>query len=82
MFETYSEIGQENIVVLDIVAGIGSFLLVGIGGTGIGVIFGLLAAFMTRFTDHVRVIQPLVILVFGYLSYLSAEIFHLSGIMA
>ena len=82
MFETFSEIGRDYITTIDIVAGVGSFFIVGIGGTLIGVIFGLVASFVTRFTDHVRVIEPVLVFVLGYLSYLTAEIFHLSGIMA
>ena len=82
MFEAYVKIGESNIQWVDIVLGIVSFILVGVGGTLIGVIFGLLTAFVTRFTDHVRVIEPLLVYVLGYLSYLSAEIFHLSGILA
>ena len=82
MFETYSEIGNSNITNMDMVAGAASFIVVGLGGTLIGIVVGLLAAFVTRFTEHVPIIQPLIILVFGYTSYLTAEMFHLSGIMA
>ena len=47
-----------------------------------GVIYGLVAAFMTRFTNHVRVVEPLIVLVIAYLSYLTAQMFYLSGILA
>ncbi|XP_013416033.1 sodium/hydrogen exchanger 3 isoform X2 [Lingula anatina] len=82
MFETYSHIGEDNITAQDVLAGIASFCIVGIGGTLVGVIYGLITAFITRYTDHVRVIEPLFVFVMSYLSYLTAEIFHLSGIMA
>ena len=82
MFETYSHLGEENIQVIDVFAGGLSFCLVGVGGTLIGVIYGLLTAFITRYTDHVRVIEPLFVFVMSYLSYLTAEMFHLSGIMS
>ena len=82
MFETYSTIGQENIKVIDIFAGIASFTIVGLGGTAIGIFFGILTSFVTKYTDHVRVIEPIFVFVLSYLSYLTAEMFHLSGIMA
>lgn len=47
-----------------------------------GVIWGFLTGLVTRFTDHVRVIEPIFIFVMAYLAYLNAEIFHMSGIMA
>ena len=82
MFEGYSEIGEDNIEAVDIISGIVSFFVVGLGGTAVGVIFGIIAPLITRFTDHVPVVEPLVVLVMGYMAYLSAEMFHLSGIMA
>ena len=82
MFEGFSEIGQDNLIPVDYISGFFSFVLVGICGTGIGVFFGLLTAFLTRFTDHVRVIEPLIVFTMGYLSYLTAEVFHFSGILA
>ncbi|XP_066288652.1 sodium/hydrogen exchanger 3-like isoform X1 [Branchiostoma lanceolatum] len=82
MFEAYNQIGEDNIIAIDVVAGCASFFIVGLGGVLIGVIFGVITSFTTRFTDHVRVIEPLFVFVFSYLSYLTAEMFHLSGIMA
>ncbi|ELT87433.1 hypothetical protein CAPTEDRAFT_97875 [Capitella teleta] len=82
LFEGLSHIGQENVIVLDVVYGVLSFFVVVGGGTAIGVLFGFLTALVTRFTDHVRVIEPLVVFVMGYLSYLTAEMFHLSGILS
>lgn len=82
MFEVYNEIGASQIIATDIVAGIGSFFVVALGGTIIGVIWGFLTGLVTRFTDHVRVIEPIFIFVMAYLAYLNAEIFHMSGILA
>jgi len=59
-----------------------SFFVVSVGGTLIGVIWGIATSFVTRFTEHVRVIEPIFIFVMSYAAYLSAEIFHFSGIMA
>ncbi|XP_074093894.1 na[+]/H[+] hydrogen exchanger 2 isoform X5 [Cotesia typhae] len=82
MFETYSEMGPSKITYMDLLSGLGSFLVVAIGGTIIGVIWGLATGFVTRFTNQVRVIEPIFIFVMAYLAYLNAEIFHMSGILA
>ncbi|XP_069493028.1 sodium/hydrogen exchanger 2-like [Ambystoma mexicanum] len=67
---------------IDIFSGILNFFLVGIGGVLIGILLGFVAAFTTRFTRNIRVIEPLFVFLYSYLSYLTAEMFHLSGIMA
>ena len=82
MFEAYVEIGEENIVMTDIMKGFASFLVVALGGTVIGVIWGYLTGFVTRFTNHARVLEPLFVFTMAYMSYLNAEIFHMSGILA
>ncbi|XP_055710485.1 sodium/hydrogen exchanger 3 isoform X3 [Phlebotomus papatasi] len=82
MMDSYSEMGISNIEAVDIVSGVASFFVVALGGTFIGVIWGFLTGLVTRFTDHVRVIEPIFIFVMAYLAYLNAEIFHMSGILA
>ncbi|KAK3869209.1 hypothetical protein Pcinc_025474 [Petrolisthes cinctipes] len=82
LFEGFSELGEENLKAIDIASGIGSFLLVALGGTAIGIIWGFLTAFVTRFTSQVRVIEPIFVFVMSYLAYLNAEIFHFSGILS
>uniref|UniRef100_A0A0K8SAE3 Sodium/hydrogen exchanger n=2 Tax=Lygus hesperus TaxID=30085 RepID=A0A0K8SAE3_LYGHE len=82
MFEAYTEMGPSNILYTDILAGFLSFFVVGLGGTAIGVIWGFVTGMVTRFTDQVRVIEPLFIFIMAYLAYLNAEIFHMSGILA
>ncbi|XP_011647722.1 Na(+)/H(+) exchanger protein 2 isoform X2 [Pogonomyrmex barbatus] len=82
MFETYSEMGPAGIIYTDVLKGLASFLVVAIGGTVIGIVWGFATGFVTRFTHQVRVIEPIFIFVMAYLAYLSAEIFHLSGILA
>lgn len=80
LFKSFSE--MPSIKPLDILAGIGKFFLVGIGGIFIGLLFGMITAFTTRFTKTIRVIEPLFVFLYSYLSYLTAEMFHLSGIVA
>nr|DBA33238.1 TPA: hypothetical protein GDO54_000951 [Pyxicephalus adspersus] len=72
----------ESIEAVDILAGIGRFFMVGIGGVVIGIIFGFFSALITRFTKNITSIEPLLVFMFSYLSYLSAEAFYLSGILA
>ncbi|XP_056299531.1 sodium/hydrogen exchanger 1 isoform X2 [Pseudoliparis swirei] len=80
LFEEYSSAG--TVTVLDGVLGVISFLVVSLGGVLVGVIYGFLTAFTSRFTSHTRVIEPLFVFVYSYMAYLSAEMFHLSGIMS
>jgi sodium/hydrogen exchanger-like protein 3 len=82
MFEAYVDIGVDNIQVNDVLKGFASFIVVAIGGTVVGIIWGYVTGFVTRFTNHARILEPLFVFTMAYLSYLNAEIFHLSGIMA
>ncbi|XP_030066592.1 sodium/hydrogen exchanger 2-like [Microcaecilia unicolor] len=80
LFEIFNQMTE--IKFADIVAGAGQFFLVVFGGTVIGLGFGVLAALTTRFTKNIRVIEPLFVFLYSYLSYLTAEMFHFSGIVA
>lgn len=82
MFEGFLELGAENLITEDYLSGLASFFLISIGGTFIGICWGLIAAFVSRFTHHVTIIEPIFVFVFSYLAYLTAEMFHLSGILA
>uniref|UniRef100_A0A8C9UYS1 Sodium/hydrogen exchanger n=1 Tax=Scleropages formosus TaxID=113540 RepID=A0A8C9UYS1_SCLFO len=80
LFEEYAGVGSVSI--LDVFLGVVCFLVVALGGVLVGAFYGILAAFTSRFTSHTRVIEPLFVFVYSYMAYLSAEVFHLSGIMA
>ncbi|KAL0871791.1 hypothetical protein ABMA27_004282 [Loxostege sticticalis] len=82
MFEAYTEMGPSRLEYTDILAGLASFLVVAVGGTCIGVVWGFATGLVTRFTNEVRVIEPIFIFVMAYLAYLNAEMFHMSGILA
>ncbi|KAL4712040.1 hypothetical protein ACJJTC_003707 [Scirpophaga incertulas] len=82
MFEAYTEMGPSRLMYTDILAGLASFLVVAVGGTCIGVVWGFATGLVTRFTHEVRVIEPIFIFVMAYLAYLNAEMFHMSGILA
>ncbi|CAH7233709.1 sodium/hydrogen exchanger 4 [Phodopus roborovskii] len=72
----------EDIEPVDILAGCARFVIVGCGGVFFGVVFGFISAFITRFTQNISAIEPLIIFMFSYLSYLAAETLYLSGILA
>ena len=82
MFEGFIKIGSGNIMYSDVAACLASFVIILVGSPLIGVVYGFAGGLMSRFTYRVRVIEPLIVFVFGYLSYLSAEMFHLSGILS
>lgn len=80
LFKSFCQ--MKTIETIDVFAGIANFFVVGIGGVLIGIFLGFIAAFTTRFTHNIRVIEPLFVFLYSYLSYITAEMFHLSGIMA
>ena len=82
VFSGLSEIGEENVIAVDVVLGIVSFFVVVIGSVGIGTLMGLAGAWSARFTHHLRVMEPMIVVVIPYLAFLVAEMFHLSGILA
>ncbi|XP_049286858.1 sodium/hydrogen exchanger 3-like isoform X1 [Anopheles funestus] len=82
MFQVYNEIGVDEIITVDIAAGVGSFFVDVLGGSFIGITWGFLAGLITRCTDKVRVVEPIFIFAMAYMAYLNAEIFHMSGILA
>lgn len=82
VFESFVKVGPGNIEGLDYFKGIVSFFVVSLGGAAIGIIFAFLLSFVTRFTKHVRVIEPGFVFVISYLSYLTAEMLSLSAILA
>lgn len=80
LFKEFSVEGE--VTVVDALLGVVCFFVVSLGGILVGAIYGLLGAFTSRFTSHTRVIEPLFVFLYSYMAYLSAEVFHLSGIMS
>lgn len=80
LFEEFAHVGE--VTTLDVFLGVVCFFVVSLGGVMVGGVYGVLAAFTSRFTAHTRVIEPLFVFLYSYMAYLSAEVFHLSGIMA
>lgn len=66
----------------NIVLGCVNFITVSCGGLIIGFTWGALTSLITKFTRHVTVIEPLIVLLCAYLAYLTGELVHFSGIIA
>jgi len=81
-FDSFSSFGVQNVVYQDVVACLASFAVVLFGSLLTGVVVGLSAGLVSRFTSRVSVIEPLIVFVFGYVSFFSAEMFHLCGILS
>ncbi|MBN3279190.1 SL9A2 protein, partial [Polyodon spathula] len=80
LFEAFCQ--MPTISAVDVVTGIGQFFMVVVGGVAVGIVYGFIAALTTRFTEKIQVIEPLSVFLYSYLSYLTSEMFHFSGIMA
>ncbi|KAI1307624.1 Sodium/hydrogen exchanger 2 [Halotydeus destructor] len=65
----------------DVLLGMLNFVTVSGGGLIIGIFFGSSTAIITRYTITVRVVEPIIVIVTAYLSYVIAELFHFSGII-
>lgn len=61
---------------------VASFFIVVFAGAVIGILFGCVTALITKYTAEVRVVEPLALLGLAYLCYLTAELFHFSGIIS
>ena len=61
---------------MDIFMAFLSFFTVAFGGALIGFVHGIFCSAISRFTKHVRVVEPLAILVCAYSAFLWAEVFH------
>ncbi|XP_040289047.1 sodium/hydrogen exchanger 3 isoform X2 [Bufo bufo] len=82
VFDSFVAIGGENVNGVECVKGVVSFFVVSIGGTLVGIVFAFLLSLVTRFTKHVRIIEPGFVFVISYLSYLTSEMLSLSAILA
>nr|XP_037284139.1 Na(+)/H(+) exchanger beta-like isoform X2 [Rhipicephalus microplus] len=71
-----------DITAREIGVGFAAFLSVSLGASAIGCVMGMITAFATKYTHDVRVVEPLAVLGIAYLSYLTAELVHFSGIIS
>jgi NhaP-type Na+/H+ or K+/H+ antiporter len=59
-----------------------SFFFVVFGGLFIGFVVGAFTAWVCKFTQHTRVVEPLIIFTSSYFSFILAETLHWSGIIS
>ncbi|XP_030121501.1 sodium/hydrogen exchanger 3 isoform X2 [Taeniopygia guttata] len=82
VFDSFVAIGPTNVTGIECLKGIVSFFVVSLGGTLVGIFFAFLLSLVSRFTKHVRIIEPGFVFIISYLSYLTAEMLSLSAILA
>ena len=84
MMNTFTQIesGGGDVTSSQIILGICTFFSIAFGGLLIGVIFGFISAIVTKFTEQLRIVEPVVIFVISYMSYLVADMFGWSGIIS
>ncbi|XP_023775351.1 sodium/hydrogen exchanger 3 isoform X2 [Cyanistes caeruleus] len=82
VFDSFVAIGAANVTGIECLKGIVSFFVVSLGGTLVGIFFAFLLSLVSRFTKHVRIIEPGFVFIISYLSYLTAEMLSLSAILA
>uniref|UniRef100_A0A914QCX1 Sodium/hydrogen exchanger n=1 Tax=Panagrolaimus davidi TaxID=227884 RepID=A0A914QCX1_9BILA len=82
MFKKFNYIGAHNLITSDYVAGGVSFIFIALGGIFIGLFFAGICSFVTKYTDPVKILAPVLIFAFPYLAYLTAEMFGVSAIFA
>lgn len=77
--------GNEEFKSKDLLKGLLDFLLMTLGSVGIGILYGLFSAMMLKWISFIRdnhSIQILLIISFAYLSYVSAELAEMTGIVS
>ncbi|KAK3791905.1 hypothetical protein RRG08_026807 [Elysia crispata] len=83
MYSVFQELkAMDEIGTTDILLGIARFLVVCLGGLGFGVLAGLLTAVITKYTTHVKVVEPIIIFAVAYVGFLLSELFTFSGIIS
>ena len=82
MCDSYVTLGADQIETADVFTGFAAFIVLALGGTTIGIVWGFLAGFATKFTHRVPVIEPIVVFIMSYGALINAEAFQLSGIFS
>ncbi|RWS11475.1 Na(+)/H(+) exchanger protein 7-like protein [Dinothrombium tinctorium] len=74
--------GPKDLTFVDIIKAIASFVIVSLGGLSVGAIMGAITSLLTKCTQGVRVVEPLLVIILAYIAYVAAELFHFSGIIS
>lgn len=73
---------SENVDAVQYVLAFFSFFFVVFGGLFIGVVVGMLSALILKYTQHTRVVEPLIVFISSYFAFILAETIHWSGIIS
>ncbi|CEF69873.1 Na+/H+ exchanger family and Cation/H+ exchanger domain-containing protein [Strongyloides ratti] len=85
LFEIFSEfdrIGASNLVASDYIKAVILFPIAIFGGFLIGIISGIIVSWVTKHSFQVKILNPVFIFIFPYLSYLGGELIGLSPILS
>ena len=80
LYKTFSEFTKmDSIETNQYLLAIAAFFTVSLGGVILGIACGCVSCLITKYTKHVRVVEPLATFSMAYFAYLFAELFHWSG---
>ena len=83
IFDTLEKIAFTEIHPSTYAYAVFSFVPVALGGLSIGIGYGCLSSFFCKFTSRRSLfLEPIIIFLATYMSFLNAQLFHWSGIMA
>ena len=82
MLQEFSLIGESNLYSEHYINATLNFFCVTFGGIAIGFVFAIAAVITSKYTNHVRLLEPFFVLAIAYTSYLVSELFSFSGIFA
>uniref|UniRef100_A0AAF5DEV9 Sodium/hydrogen exchanger n=2 Tax=Strongyloides stercoralis TaxID=6248 RepID=A0AAF5DEV9_STRER len=82
IFSEFDEIGANYLVATDYIKAIILFPIAIIGGLLIGIIGGIIVSWVTKHSFKVKILNPVFIFIFPYLSYLGSELIGFSPILS
>lgn len=81
LFNGLAKIGSDRVKPIDFVLGAVSFLVVACGGALLGIFYGALASMTTKFSQKTPILEPLIVVAFAYLCYLTCEMLSVSSVL-